>query len=139
MARQAVFSVPTKLWHPAGGWREFPAGETDPGGAWHEKEGGEAPGSNTTAQALKDLIAAQEQIEALQATADRQAYDMGLARTAQEQAEAKVAGLEQRAISAETKAQEAETRSAQYMRERDDARKQLKQASAAPEGAAAKA
>lgn len=70
MARPYVFTTDTHLFNIATGERRlFPAGETDPGDAWSEKEGGEAPGANTVASSLKDLIAAQDQIEALQAAA----------------------------------------------------------------------
>lgn len=66
MPRQAVFTVDTILYHPIEGAYAFPAGSPDPGNAWTDKPGGDAPGKESVAQAMKDLVAAQDHIEALQ-------------------------------------------------------------------------
>lgn len=65
MARPYVFSEPTRLWSAMEGWRTFGVGETDPGGAWYETEGGQISGSGLIAGALKDLAEAHGQIELL--------------------------------------------------------------------------
>lgn len=130
MARPHVFQVLTKLWHPAEGWREFPAGETDPGASWHDKEGGLAPGSATTTQALKDLIAAQDQIESLQHRLDSNANDLAESAKVRDIALAKVDGLEQRAIAAEKAQADAEEAARGYMAERDTARSEATAANA---------
>lgn len=122
MARPYVFQVETTLYHPSEGPRVFPAGETDPGPAWTDSRGGEPADKGTTKQAMKDLIAAQDQIDALGAQLSSQDHDLGTATKERDEANLKVAGLEQRATDAE-KGQETEARrAADYMRERDDAR-----------------
>ena len=132
MARSYVFPVATKLYHPSEGERLFPAGETDPGGMWTERPGGETVGAATTTQALKDLIAAQELNEQLEARLVAAARDMAEAAQAKSDALAKVAGLEQRAVAAEKAKADAEDLAVQYMRERDDARAELAKLKAKP-------
>lgn len=122
MARQHVFSVETRLWHPSDGWKLFPVGETDPGSAWSEKEGGEPVGKASTEQALKDLIAAQDQIEAKDRLLVSKDHDLAQLAKAKAEAEAKVADLEQRAIAAEASGAEAQTVAAAVTKERDEAR-----------------
>lgn len=121
MARPNVFSEPTKLWHAAEGWREFPAGETDPGGAWHDKEGGSAPGGATVTQAMKDLIAAQDQIDAKDALLAAKDHDLAQSAKRAEEAEAKVKGLNQRALDAEAATQAADERARASAEARDAA------------------
>lgn len=123
MARSNVFTSDTYLFNTATGEKRlFPKGESDPGNAWSEKEGGEAPGSATTTQALKDLIAAQDQIERLQATLSTQDASMAVLAGERDAAAGKVEGLEQAAADAEKARAEAETAAHAYMTERDAAR-----------------
>lgn len=139
MPRPQVFSIDTKLWHPSEGWRLFPAGETDPGGSWHEKEGGNPVGNSAAEGALKDLIEANDRIEQMGQQLASKDHDLAQMAAAKEAAEAKVAGLEQRAIAAEAAKADAEAAAAEYMRERDAARLQLSNANAGQKPAAAKA
>jgi uncharacterized phage infection (PIP) family protein YhgE len=122
MGRPHVFQTDTTLYHAVEGSRVFPAGETDPGGAWSERIGGEAVGAATTTSALKDLIAAQDQIEALESRLANNAHDLAAGAKALEDARALFSGLEQRAISAEKALAESQAQAAKYMAERDQAR-----------------
>lgn len=122
MARPYVFQTETTLYHPSEGARVFPAGETDPGPAWTDSRGGEPADKGTTKQAMRDLIAAQDQIDGLGAQLVSRDHDLAVMASTRDEASLKVAGLEQRAIDAE-KGQETEAqRAAEYMRERDAAR-----------------
>lgn len=137
MARPYVFSIDTTLYHPTEGARTFPQGETDPGPAWSDKPGGDRSEGNTMASAAKDLIAANDRADALGVRLEAQAHDLAVAAKARENAEAKVAGLEQRAIEAE-KALDAAIEAARgYMQERDSARAEVQSAKANADAAEA--
>lgn len=125
MARTAVFLTDTRLWNAAEGWRIFPKGETDPGGAWSEFEGGAPARTATDEGVLKDLALAGAKIEAL--GRNLSAKDHDLAQMARERAEAVEAlgAMEQRALAAERALVEAEDVARSLTRERDDARAQL--------------
>lgn len=76
MPRQAVFSIPTKLWNAAEGWHVFGVGEMEPGGAWFETEGG-PPSSEATIAGLKaDYLAARHDVEQMQRRLDSQTLDL---------------------------------------------------------------
>lgn len=115
MARQSVFSVDTVLFHPSEPQgRTFPAGETDPGPAWSERPGGKAPGEKTVGEAAKDLLAAHEQIEALQSQLETQAASM-----------ATLAGERDKAAG---KLEAAESARAEAERDRDTAKAEAEEA-----------
>lgn len=123
MAREAIFSRDTRLWHPdePGGWRVFPAGEQDPGPAWSEVEGGGGRPEDrdaATREALKAALARAEKAE--HALAQRQA-DIDRLAQQRDDANAKVAGLERRAGEAEKALSEAKADKARYAEERDRA------------------
>lgn len=125
MANPQNLTVATKLYslaEPEG--RIFPAGETWPGDAWSVNPGGTVAGANTTAQAMKDLIEAQDQNEALGRQLAAKDYSLAQAVALKEEALGKVDGLEQRVIAAEAKTEAAEKAAGDYMRERDVARAQ---------------
>lgn len=128
MARPNVFLTDTRLWHPAEGWRTFPAGETDPGAAWSEKEGGDTPGGKTVAEAAKDLIAAHDQIENLQQLLATK--DASMATLAQERDEAagRLAAAEQARIDAEKARDEAVATAEGLTQQRDQAMAAAEQA-----------
>lgn len=128
MPRPFIFATDTTLYHPAEGARVFPAGETDPGPMWTEKPGGEPAGSATVAQALKDLIKAQAQNEALQGNLATAQLALDESAKTREAALAKVADLEQQVVAAKGAQADAEALATQYMRERDEARQEPKKA-----------
>jgi len=119
MARQSIFSTPTRLWHPTQGWFTFGIGEQDPGASWFEKEGGEPAGAATTSQALKDLIAAQDQIDQRDKALAAKDHDLAQASKAREEAEGKVEGLEQALKAAETERDDAMSAAEDLTKERD--------------------
>jgi colicin import membrane protein len=123
MSRPNVFSVPTRLWNAAepGGWRTFQQGETDPGEAWSDKEGGETPGAVSSVALAGDLAKCHIQIADLQERLAANGSDMAESAKAREDALAKVAGLEQEVISANTARDEAEKVAASLTAERDAA------------------
>lgn len=135
MARANAFIVPTKLWHAAEGWREFPAGETDPGGSWSEQEGGNPVGNNATTGALKDLIEANDRLDAAAAREAKKDHDLGVMAAERDAAKGQVSDLEQRAIAAEQTREAAETAARGYMVERDQARRDLADAKRAKKDA----
>lgn len=139
MPRPHVFSADTALYHPIEGKRVFPKGETDPGPMWTDRIGGEVVGMKTTTQALKDLIAAQEQIEHLETRLMASGRDLDETAKTREEALAKLAGVEQELIKSQAAQADAEALATQYMRERDDARKQFEQAGAGRKPAEVKA
>lgn len=122
MARQTVFTVDTILYNASEGARLFPAGETDPGGAWSDNPGGEPADKATTKQAMVDLIAAQDQIDGLGGQIARKDHDLAVIAKERDEANDKLADLEQRALAAEAAVATAEAAAADYMRERDSAR-----------------
>jgi chromosome segregation ATPase len=122
MAREAIFSRETRLWHPASGWQTFPAGESNPGPAWSEVEGGGAEGTKTQASTLEELAAVTKRAERAEEAAAAREHD--LSRLAQERDDA-VAGraaITRRAEEAEKALGEAEADKARYAEERDAAR-----------------
>lgn len=122
MARPHVFTSDTTLYHPSEGARIFPAGETDPGDAWHDSPGGAPADKGTTKQAMKDLIAAQDQMDALGAQLVAKDHDLAVIGAQRDEAAGKVADLEQRAIAAEKAAADAIEGATELRRERDQAR-----------------
>lgn len=124
MTRAHVFAADTTLYHPGEGARVFPAGETDPGDAWSESPGGKPADKSTTRQAMLDLIAAQDQIDALGKQMVAKDHDLAVMASERDAANGKLGALEQRAIAAEAAAADAEARTADYMRERDAARQE---------------
>jgi predicted nucleic acid-binding Zn-ribbon protein len=126
MTNPTVLQAPTRLYsaaEPEG--RVFQAGEPWPGDVWSMKPGGPPVGAATNLQALKDLEAAQTQIEHLSATIERNANDLAVMAGEREAANDSVAGLEQRAIAAEKGQTDAEQAAKTYMEERDTARASL--------------
>lgn len=126
MANPTVLSAITTLYSAAEpGGRVFQAGEPWPGDSWSLTPGGPAVGSATNVQALVDLNDAQERIEGLGAQVAANASDLAVIAAERDEANAKVAGLEQRAIAAEAAQKDAEEAAKTYMEERDTARSSL--------------
>lgn len=125
MARQPVFSIPTLLWHPSEGWRNFPPGETDPGPAWSETEGGHPVGGKTITQAIEDLTAANAQSDDLRQRLDTQAQAISFANQAKDEAVSKVEGLTQAAIQAQRERDEAVKIAEEATQSRDNANAQV--------------
>lgn len=121
MARSGVFSRDTSLWHPDEGWRVFPKGETDPGAAWSEHEGGGLQPGERDAATLREIAALAERAERAEATISR--YQADKDRLAQERDDiaAEVANLSRRANEAEKALKEAQADKARYAAERDRA------------------
>lgn len=128
--RQQVFSVETKLWHPSEGWRVFPAGETDPGNAWSETEGGHPVGAASAAGALKDLIEANDQLDQMRQMMAAKDHDLAVMAKERDAANAKVSDLEQAGIDAVKARAAAEDAARGYMAERDTARAEMATANA---------
>lgn len=129
MPNPNVLTVDTVLYssmEPDG--RLFPAGEPWPGDAWSSRPGGDPVGKSSVTAILKDLIAAQDQIEALDARLASGAHDLALIGQQRDEANNRVADLEQRALAAETASADAEKATAGYMKERDAARAELAKA-----------
>lgn len=76
MARPPVFKGPTSLWHASEGWRVFGDGEMDPGGAWHETEGGAPPTEATIRGLQADLLVARAETERVQRQIDAQSLNL---------------------------------------------------------------
>lgn len=108
--------------------RVFLKGEPWPGDAWSIKPGGETVGSGTTTQALKDLIAAQEQIENLQRQLDTALHSSAQADQGASAVSNRVAELEQQVIAANAARETAEAEARAAVAERDQARAELAQA-----------
>lgn len=126
MAHPAFLNAETMLYSPMEPeGRLFPAGSDWPGDAWSDKPGGEPVGGNAAAGALKDLIDANDRLDQQARVLASKDHDLAQASTAKEEALAKVADLEQRAIAAETAQGEAETAATDYMAERDAARAEV--------------
>lgn len=125
MPRPNVFPVDTTLYHPTEGKRVFPAGETDPGPLWRDRPGIDVISDATKAQALEDLMAAQEAMDELEARLLAAGRDLDEATGTREAALAKVHGLEQDLVAANKRADEAEALAREYMAERDQARSEL--------------
>lgn len=123
MLHPTVLSTPTRLFHPAEPeGRVFQTGEPWPGDAWSAKPGGEPAGVNANAGLLKDLIEANDRLDAQGQALARNAFDLGVMATERDAANDRVAGLEQRAIAAEAAQTTAEDAAKGYMGERDQAR-----------------
>jgi predicted nucleic acid-binding Zn-ribbon protein len=131
MANPQNLTVETRLYsaaEPEG--RIFPAGEPWPGDAWSQNPGGAVAGANTTAQAMKDLIAAQDQNEALARQLATKDYSLAEVSAQRDAAQLLVKGLEERALEAESKVAAAEQAARDYMIERDQAREQVRKLTA---------
>jgi len=127
MANPAVLSVDTKLYCPAEPQgRVFPAGSEWPGDAWTSNRGGKPVGKDATAQAMKDLIAAQDRIDSMANQLDTMTHSLAQRSAERDEAVNKVQGLEQRAIAAEAAQEAAEQAARSYMQERDAARSDAK-------------
>jgi len=123
MARPYVFATETTLYHPSEpGGRTFGVGETDPGAAWTDSPGGAPAGEKTNSQALRDLIEADDRINALGETIAANARDLAEMGKERSEALAKVADLEQAAKDAEKAKADAEALAAELTVERDTAR-----------------
>lgn len=122
MARPAVFSTDTTLYHPAEGAKVFPKGEQDPGPMWTEQRGGVPVGKDSTAGALKDLIAAQDRIESLEAQLVTQDHSLAQIGKERDAAVGKLGDMEQAKIAAEKARDDAEKVAADLTVERDAAR-----------------
>lgn len=134
--RPNVFSTPTRLWHPSAGWFEWPIGETDPGDAWSEFEGGHRETSGTEAGVTADLTLANDRNEKLTRTNASLMHDVAQISKRANDALADVVVLKQAVVDAERERDEAMRIAAQVTRERDNARTELAQArsNAVPEG-----
>lgn len=120
--RPAVFSKPTTLYHPVEGSRVFPAGEQDPGPSWYDRPGGEPIGESTLAQAMKDLTAAHDRMEALEGQLTRNAHDVAVMQKERDEALAKVHGLEQALLETRKELAELAQIGMELTKERDEAR-----------------
>jgi chromosome segregation ATPase len=122
MARPNVLSTDTKLYCPAEPeGRVFPAGSEWPGDVWSEKPGGEIAGAQTTAQAVKDLLAAQDQAEALQAQLESALHAAAQADARAGDAEKRMAEQAQQLRDAQQALATAEETAATVTAERDQA------------------
>ena len=127
MRNPAVLVAETRLFHPAEPeGRVFPAGETWPGDAWFDKPGGRDVGADTTKQAMKDLIAAQDTVDRLGGLLASKDHDLAVLAGERDAAKGALAALEQRAITAETALAASEGAARNYMQERDAARADAK-------------
>lgn len=127
MARQSVLLVETKLYSPSEPeGRVFQAGEPWPGDMWSDKPGGEPAGAQGAAGLVKDLIEVNAQKEALGRQLASKDHDLAVISSQRDEANGKLADLEQRALAAEQAKATAEAAATSYMRERDQARSDLK-------------
>lgn len=127
MANPAVLTADTVLYSPAEpDGRMYPQGSEWPGDAWSANRGGEPLGKGAAAQAAKDLVAAQDRLDAMSAQMDRQTHSMAEISAQRDEATGKLADTEQRAIAAEAAQAEAELSAHNYMVERDQARADAK-------------
>lgn len=129
MTQPNVLQAPTKLYsatEPEG--RLFQAGEPWPGDAWSAKPGGQPAGANAAAGLMKDLAQANKTNEQLGRQLASKDHDLAQLAAQRDEAAGKVADLEQRAIAAEKARAEADAAATAYMKERDQARSDLKAA-----------
>lgn len=127
MARPSTLIVATKLFSPTEPeGRMFQAGEPWPGDIWSDKPGGEPVGTNATAGLLKDLIDANDRLDKMGSQLERNGHDLAVIGQERDAAVAKASDLEQRALAAEQAKAVAEAAATSYMRERDQARSDLK-------------
>lgn len=97
MANPSILPADTILYSPMEPQgRQFYAGEPWPGDIWSDRPGGSSKlGSETNVQALKDLIAAQEQIEARDQTIAAHAHDLAVMAKQRDTAVEKVESMKQ--------------------------------------------
>ncbi|WP_300573572.1 hypothetical protein [Phenylobacterium sp.] len=121
MARPPVFTRPTKLWSRAEGWREWPIGESDPGGSWFAEEDGDEKALKPDQDVVKSLAEAVKREEALDRRVETLTASLAVAAGRAEKAEAQIAELTQRAEDAERAKKAAEDIAAGLSVERDRA------------------
>jgi hypothetical protein len=120
MPKYNVLPDDMKLYSPAEPkGRLFLKGEAWPGDAWSDKPGGEVAGKDTAAQALKDLIKAQEQNEAIQAQLENAIHSAAQADQRAEAAEAALEAQAQALKDAEAAKQAAEAVATEVTADRD--------------------
>lgn len=123
MANPSVLLQDTILYclaEPEG--RTFYAGEQWPGDAWSSNRGGEPVGKGATKQALEDLVAAQDRLDAMAAQLSAVEADKARLSGERDAMALQVDGLTQRALQAEQGQELADGRARDYMLERDQAR-----------------
>jgi chromosome segregation ATPase len=121
MARERIFSRETPLWHAIDGWKTFPPGESDPGPAWYEVEGGTASDGKRDAATLKELADLTARAEKAETLADKRTHDLAVLAQQVADADAKVADLTRRADEAERAAAGHEADKLRIAAERDQA------------------
>lgn len=121
MARPPVFTRPTKLWSRAEGWREWPVGESDPGGSWFAEENGDEKALEPDQDVVKSLAEALRREDALEVRINGLTASLAVAAGRAEKAEALIVDLTQRAEDAERTKQTAEGVAVELSAERDKA------------------
>lgn len=130
MTNPSTLAVETKLYCPAEpDGRVFPAGQPWPGDAWSADPGGAPVGGKSVTQAMKDLVAAQDQIDTLSGQLSSKDHDNAVLASQRDEAVGKVADLEQRAIAGEQGQAAADARVHDMMIERDQARSNFQRVS----------
>jgi chromosome segregation ATPase len=122
MPRESVFTRETPLWHRAEGWRTFPPGESNPGPAWSEIEGGEVAEGKRDAATLKELADLAARAEKAEARVVSLVHDLSARAQETSDAKALVDGLQDRALGAERNAEQSEADKLRIASERDQAR-----------------
>lgn len=105
--------------------RLFQQGEDWPGDAWSQRPGGEPIGGDAVAQAMKDLIEAQDQIDRLSQAVSSKDHDMAQMAKQRDDAVAELNGLKQSLLDAEKAQKDAEKIATGLTKERDRARADL--------------
>lgn len=121
MARAPVFTRPTKLWNRAEGWREWPVGEYDPGGAWYEQENGDEIAEEPDKDLVKSLTEARQRVDVLEHQLATCQASLAVAAGRAEIAEGQIAELKRLADDAERARKVAEETAAELSAERDKA------------------
>lgn len=130
MANPSVLLQDTILYclaEPEG--RTFCAGEQWPGDAWSSNRGGEPVGKGATKQALEDLVAAQDRLDAMAAQLSAVEADKARLSGERDAMALQVDGLTQRALEAEKGQELADARVHDMMVERDQARSDFQRVS----------
>jgi chromosome segregation ATPase len=123
MAREMILSADRVLYSPAEPeGRLFRAGEQWPGDAWSDQKDAEPEDKAAKANAVKELLAAHQEIERLGAVITAGDHDRGKIADERDAALAQVKGLNQRALDAEKAQAEAEARHLETAAQRDQAR-----------------
>ena len=122
MPREAVFTRETRLWHRDSGWQTFPAGESNPGPAWSELEGGAVLDGKRDAATMKELAELTARAEKAEHQLASATHDRAALSQKAEDANRKASGLEARAKAAEKALAETEADKLRIAAERDQAR-----------------